>query len=255
MRSTLRSTLASSILAPCLLAACSSSAPTASPDDALSDVSADALTDAPSDASADALSDAADTHVDKAAACTTTDKLGTLLTQGHGRADGLVTAIVPTGDQACLASANSTHMTLEISMHGTLERLVVRTLDNRTTAGTMWFATKHAPLVGDAWAEGWHPGAASGLDYVKNLGVHAADFAPFASADLVAAVSAPIEIGDRVSVYAMSDFTSGDPLDGTRAHDVHRYVAGGADVDGAIVLHPDTDPTYLLFYYDGEKSF
>ena len=74
-------------------------------------------------------------------------------------------------------------------------------------------------------------------------------------AELTAAVSAPIGIGDRISLVSTVDDSRGSALYGTRSHLVHRYSKGGAGADGAVVIHPDTYPTWLLFYYASEANF
>ena len=41
---------------------------------------------------------------------------------------------------------------------------------------TVHYLDKPAPLTGQAWSEGWHPGI--GLDYPRDLDAHADDFVP-----------------------------------------------------------------------------
>ena len=233
---------------------CSSSTPAIPADPAPDDASAD---DASADDAAvqgDASPDAG--PVNKAALCATSDsQLGAALTSGHGRADGTVSAVVPPADEACTISANSTHMTIEVKVAGKIERVVLTATDTDAADGKMHFLSKAAPLVGPAWAEGWHVGADVALDYANGLGAHGPDFKPLSIAELTAAVSDPMAIGDRISLFATSDDAPGTALYGTRSHLVHRYAKGGAGADGAVVLHPDTNPTWLLFYYASEASF
>lgn len=195
-------------------------------------------------------------YVNKAAACATSDsQLGTALTAGHGRVDGIVSAVVPPADEACTISANSTHMTIEVRVAGKIERVVITATDTSTADGKMHFLSKDAPLIGPAWAEGWHSGADVTVDYANGLGVHGPEFKTLSIAELTAAVSAPIGIGDRISLVSTVDDAPGSALYGTRSHLVHRYSQGGAGADGAIIVHPDTKPTWLLFYYASESNF
>jgi hypothetical protein len=240
------------------IAGCSSSATPADPGPANAST-ADASTADASDADASA-GDAAvpdSGPMNKAAACASSDsQLGAALTSGHGRVDGTVSAVVPPADEACTISANSTHMTIELKVAGKIERVVLTATDTDAADGKMHFLSKDAPLVGPAWAEGWHTGADAALDYVNGLGAHGPDFKPLSIAELTAAVSDPIGIGDRISLFSTSDDTPGTALYGTRSHLVHRYSQGGAGADGAVVLHPDTThPTWLLFYYASEANF
>ena len=72
------------------------------------------------------------------------------------------------------------------------------------------------PLAGPAWSDGWHPGVP--LDYVTNLHVTSDTFVPTEMTPLVDEVTAPIELGAKISVFATS--TGGANASG--AHLVHR---------------------------------
>jgi hypothetical protein len=238
------------------IAACSSSSTPADPGAVDASSAAPVNEEGPADASPADGSVESGGPVDKAAACVKSDaELGAALTTGHGRVDGTVSAVVPPGDEACPISANSTHATIEVKVAGKIERVVLTATDTASPDGKMHFLAKDAPLIGPAWAEGWHTGPDVALDYAKGLGVHGPDFKALSMTELTAAVSGPIAIGDRISLVSTVDDTPGSKLYGTRSHLVHRYSKGGAGADGAVVLHPDSNPTWLLFYYASEASF
>ena len=246
-----------SLLIVSAIAGCSSSATPADPGTAdASPVDPSASDASPVDAGSADGSAQDGGSADKAAECAMdAGELGIALTSGHGRVDGTVSAIVPPGDEACPVSANATHMTIEVKVAGKIERVVLTATDTDSSDGKMHFLAKDAPLIGPAWAEGWHTGPDVALDYVNALGVHGPDFKALSMAELTTAVSEPIAIGDRISLVSTVDDKAGTQLYGTRSHLVHRYSAGGVGADGAVVLHPDTNPKWLLFYYASEANF
>lgn len=181
------------------------------------------------DAAADA--DAAPVSCDdKAKTCV--DKFGSLITKSDGRADGTLVALVRPVDQQC-AMPNSTHVVLELSMLGQVQRMVV-------SVNGVSVDTASAALLGPAWAEGWHENM--NLDYPSYLGVHSTDFKTVTMDQGVAFICDHLTIGAKVSVYAYSD--GSEP---SSAHQVHR---NDGYRDGAIVVDPtSSSPTYLLFRY------
>jgi len=198
-------------------------------------VAQDAATD---DAVAD---DAAGDDAGKASACAST--FGNELTAAFGRLDGTVLAVVGPTDTQC-ALPNSDHLVVQVVMHGAAYRMVVNVLSSSSDPN-VYLDEIDAPLAGGPFEEGWHPGYA--LDYVTTLGVHSDAFVPHAMAELVTLVTDEIDLGANISVYATS--TGGTYADS--AHLVHR---NATNADGAIVIHPDTAPHYLLFRF-GEQSF
>jgi hypothetical protein len=102
-----------------------------------------------------------------------------------------------------------------------------------------------APLSGPAWGEGWHPDAQ--LDYVTTLHVMKSQFTEADEAGAAARVYDMLELGERISIFA----TSSGPPQADSAHLIHR---NAPNADGAIVLHPDTAPHYLLTAF-AEQSF
>ncbi len=189
----------------------------------------------PGDAAGDAGGEATPAEAgvsceEKAQACATT--FGSLFTKADGRADGTLVALVRPVDQQC-ALPNGTHVVLELSIQGQVQRLV-------TSVSGVAVDTANAPLLGPAYAEGWHTGVT--LDYAADLGVHSTDFTTVTQDEAVAFVCAHVTVGAPVSVFAYSDGT--EP---SSAHQVHR---NDGYPDGAIVVDPTSaTPTYLLFRY------
>lgn len=174
----------------------------------------------------------------KALPCAAT--FGSSLTNAFGRLDGTVRAVVPPDFPGC-PQPNGTHLVLQVDMGGQAYRMVTNVL---STMGDprVFFRTLDAPLAGPAWADGWHPGYT--LDYVTDLHVTSDSFTPTEMAPLVEQITAPIELGAKISVFATS--TGGS--NSGNAHLVHRNFT---NADGAIVIGPDNaTPTYLLFRFD-----
>jgi|GEM_PF-709737 len=236
--------IAAAALASIAAAACSSSSSaTPGAPDASADSAADAV--AGGDAKADdaAASDAspadAAADVDKSATCAST--FGSGLTNAFGRVDGTVVAVVPPNDQAC-ALPNRTHLVIQVQMSGAVYRMVVDVLSNQGSPDVL-IDEIDAPLAAGDWEDGWHPGVA--LDYVSTLAVHSGAFTAMHQADLVAKITSEIGVGDRISVFGTSD---GEP---NSTHLIHR---NATNADGAIVVHPDTAPHYILLRFD-EQAF
>lgn len=177
------------------------------------------------------LSDAKAADCDtKAQACAS--QFGSLFTKSNGRADGKLVAVVRPSDSQC-ALNNSTHVVLQLSILGQVQRLVVAVKDVAVTSVA-------SPLVGPVYSEGWHTNVH--LDYPKDLGVHSDVFTPVSMDKAVSFICSPLDIGAPVSVYAYSD--GSHP---SSAHQIHR---NDKYPDGAIVMDPKaTKPTYLLFRY------
>jgi hypothetical protein len=172
--------------------------------------------------------------IDKSAGCTGT--FGNALTNSFGRLDGAVLAVVQPKDTQC-PMPNSDHVILEVTMMGSVYRMVVNVLSTMGNPDVLLLSLPHA-LPMPAWAEGWHTGLT--LDYVADFGVHVGVFKPYNLTDLSAAIADSITIGQKVSVYATS---SG----GASAHLIHR---NDGKADGAIILDPDTaTPRALLFHF------
>ncbi|MEZ4223315.1 MAG: hypothetical protein R3B13_20385 [Polyangiaceae bacterium] len=167
---------------------------------------------------------------DKAKPCAT--DFGSLFSKSNGRADGTLVALVRPSDQQC-AQPNSTHVTVQLSINGQVQRLVASVDGVATT-------TVQAPLIGEPYAEGWHLNQV--LDYPTDLGVHSGDFSNVTMDQAVEFICSKLELGAPVSVYAYSDGTKP-----SSAHQIHR---NDKYPDGAIVANPTSaNPTYLLFRY------
>lgn len=209
-------------------------------------VKRDAGTKPPTDAAIDldagsTPDDASDASKDKAAACAS--EFGTALTKAFGRFDGTVVAIVQPKDQQC-ALPNNDHVILQVKGGGAVYRMVVNIQSDFGPDFRVRYTKVDHTLIGGGWAEGWH--APAQLDYVGDLGVHknANGFTPFTLEDLSVQITADIDIGDKVSVFA-------DSSGGASAHKIHRNLGGD---DGAIVLHADSAaPKYLLFHFDTQN--
>lgn len=178
--------------------------------------------------------------VDKAAACAST--FGNALTDGFGRLDGTIVAIVPPAHPTC-AMPNGDHLVVQVSMGGAVYRIVVNVRsDGRDGTDTrLRYAEKSHALPAPDWSEGWHHGVS--LEYDRDLGAHNADFRPLEMDALVEAATARLVPGAKVSAYA---YTRDRP---ESAHVVHR---DDRYDDGALVVDLDGTPTFLLFHFDGQ---
>jgi hypothetical protein len=164
----------------------------------------------------------------KAAPCAS--QFGSALTDSFGRADGTILAVVPAGHPTC-PMPNGTHVVLQVTMNGAAYRMVIN-LDVLTHE-------VDAPLAGDAWSEGWHPSVQ--LDYVTTLNTSANDFDLNPSVE--SWITNQLELGAHVSVFATSENFHDS------AHLVHRQMT---NMDGAIVVNPETAPHYLLFRFSNQ---
>jgi len=178
-----------------------------------------------------------DGGIDKSAPCV--GNFGQDLTNGFGRLDATVIAVVPPGSTTC-PRPNSTHLILEVRQGGEAYRMVAA-VESSSGNPVMAFAERDAVLAGPPWAEGWHVGVT--FDYVNTLGVHRLDFAPKPMEELADVITDQLELGARVSIFA----TVEDQPDS--AHLIHRNFTGA---DGAIVIRADTAPHYLLLRFDNQ---
>ncbi|MBI5538240.1 MAG: hypothetical protein HY898_36295 [Deltaproteobacteria bacterium] len=234
---------------------CSSSSmplpPPAAPEDASqSEASVDAATEAAADASLDGTAQDAQTEgpvpeasadASKAAQCASA--FGDELVQGYGRIDGTVLAVVGTQDKQCTLP-NNDHVVIQVVMHGKVYRMVASVL---STIGdpNVGYLEKQAPLAGPAWSEGWHLNVP--LDYVTTFGVHTGDFTGHPMLELEQLVTAQIDIGAKISVFATNNNSSYQ----SSAHLIHR---NKTNQDGAIVIAPDSaNPKYLLFRFANQN--
>jgi hypothetical protein len=177
------------------------------------------------------------THLDKSAGCVGT--FGNALTNGHGRLDGTIVAILAPGNTTC-PRPNSDHLILEVRMGGDVYRMVAA-MESSVGNPHMGFIERAGALKGPAWSDGWHPGV--GLDFVADIGVHRNDFTELPMLDLADAVTGPLVPGAKVSVFATVENADDS------AHLIHRNFAGE---DGAFVVDPDGSPRYLATRFDNQ---
>lgn len=208
----------------------------------------DAGEDAGDDTTDDAGVDAApaiDAAVDAAPPpvppnCTST--FGSALTAQHGRIDGVVRAVVVPGTPKC--RSDNDHVIVQVDVVEAAATVTYPVWVNvySTIAvddPAVRVAQTTAPLVGPAWASGWHEGVS--LDYPSSLGIHSdTGFSAKTKEELGALLTATLPAGTKVSAF-MFGF---DTHDG--GHKVHRN--GGGD-DGAVVVVGAGTPKWLLFHF------
>lgn len=176
-------------------------------------------------------------HLDKSAGCV--GNFGNALVDGHGRLDGTVVAVLAPGNTTC-PRPNNDHLILEVRMGGDVYRMVAA-VESSFGEPKMAFATKAAALKGPAWSDGWH--ADADLEFVADLGLHRLDFTPMPMLDLADAITGPITIGAKISVFATVENADDS------AHLIHR---NEGTKDGAFVIDPDGNPLYLVTRFDNQ---
>lgn len=163
---------------------------------------------------------------------------GSAFTDAFGRADGIVTAVVPPAWKCPLE--NGDHVVVQMRINGEVQRLVVNVLSSFGDP-RIRFRTHHASLPPPVYEEGWHPGLA--LDFMQ-MGLHSdAGWEALEMEVAATRIYDAIIIGEALSVYATS---SGGSF-AASAHKIHR---NGRNNDGAIVVAPtSSSPTWLLFHF------
>ncbi|MEO7095270.1 MAG: hypothetical protein ABI175_18565 [Polyangiales bacterium] len=184
---------------------------------------------------------AIDAPLDKAGTCATL--FGSSLTAAFGRVDGTVRAVVPPGYPCPMP--NGTHLVIQVTIADEVYRMVTNVLSDSGDPRVFLYELD-APLVGPAWAEGWHPGVP--LDYTSMLHVTSDLFVPHDMTTTVDLVTDRIDLDTKISVFA----TSSGGTNASGAHLIHRNLT---NADGAIVIGPDTaTPHWILFRFD-EQTF
>jgi hypothetical protein len=244
----MRRTFAASLAASLWLLACgsSSSGPPSSSAPPLDDAGSGAAADGGVDTGAGAGDSGAsgdgsgggDAGSDKAAGCVGT--FGTAIgAVGFARFDGTVVAVLAPDNKTCTAP-NATHLVVEMTFSGAVYRMVVD-VNDLVSQGTIRAHTLTHAMVGGPWSDGWH---AVPLDYPGTFGLHDRDFLAESTADAVATITAALEIGAHVSVFATAQGENDS------AHLVHRNLA---NQDGAIVVGVDgASPTWLLLSFSNQ---
>lgn len=166
---------------------------------------------------------------------------GAVFTDAFGRADGVVTAVVPPAWECPLK--NGDHVVIQVSIDGGVQRLVVN-VESDFGDPRVWLQRASLPLPAPAYAEGWHPGLT--LDY-PSLGFHSdAGWDRVNLEEATARVLELVRVGAPLSVYA----TSSGGSYAASAHKIHRNGRGN---DGAIVVDPlGASPQWLLFRFDNQ---
>ncbi len=177
-----------------------------------------------------------DSSIDKSAGCVSS--FGNDLTDGFGRLDGILVAVVPPGSDC--PRPNDDHIILEVRLNGQVYRMVGAVISGSGNP-VMAMAERDHALTGAAWSEGWHPGIP--LDYVADMGLHRLDFAPTPMQDMVDAIDRAAIIGGKVSIYATVEQQHDS------AHLIHR---NESTKDGAIVINADTSPHFMMFRFDNQ---
>ncbi|MEO8703989.1 MAG: hypothetical protein ABI867_28320 [Kofleriaceae bacterium] len=177
-----------------------------------------------------------DSSIDKSAGCVS--NFGNDLTDGFGRLDGILVAVVPPGSDC--PRPNDDHIILEVRQGGKVFRMVGAVISGSGNP-VMAMAERDAALTGPAWSEGWHPGIA--FDYVTTMGLHRLDFTPTPMQDMVDAIDRAAVINGKISIFA----TVEDQHDS--AHLIHR---NEGNKDGAIVIDAAGSPHYMMFRFDNQ---
>jgi len=162
-----------------------------------------------------------------------TGNFGTDLSAMHGRLDGYLVSIVPSGTRGC--NGDQDHVHLQVRANGAVYDVAVNVYD----PADVDYLAADMGLVDGAWAEGWHPGQTALLDYPTTLGVHSTDFTPTPKSLLESQLMTELADVNHISV-----FMTGYGPDG--GHLVHRK---GTGEDGAIFLRPLGGARALMFHF------
>ena len=163
--------------------------------------------------------------------CTST--FGSALSTAHGRIDGRLVALVPTNQHSC--NSDTTHLHLQIAMSGSTYDVAVN-LDALTDE-------IDTPLPDGAWSEGWHDTMT--LDYVSNLGLHAAAFTAGTVDTIQQHLIASLANVNHISVFATGYGPGG-------AHLVHRQ---GGGRDGAVFIEPLSAKAHGFVFHFNTQTF
>ncbi|MBP9087821.1 MAG: hypothetical protein KBG15_17000 [Kofleriaceae bacterium] len=187
------------------------------------------------DAAVDAARIVVDDGTPMRRACSNT--FGTTISNGFGRLDGFLVAIVDPGARNC--NGDNDHIHLQILANNKIFDVAV----NVAGSADVMTATRDLPLTGTPWQEGWHTGFA--LDYTA-LGLRSSDFTASSQAALVATIKAELASVNHISVYALG-YT-----DGTGVHLIHR---NGFNNDGVIVTQPLSRPAKWRMFRFSDQTF
>jgi hypothetical protein len=202
--------------------------------------SSDATTTPPpgNDASPPPPPDDADAAARNATCTPLSAQTGTAVDTSHGRLDGTLVYVVPTGGPG-KCNGDDSHVHLQVEVSSLIYDVAV---DIGAAGDQVGMYQQTIALPGGAWAEGWH--GADTLAYPK-LGLSVGQFPIAAPATIAANVQSLLESTSKISVFCTSYTTDNG------CHDVH-YENGNGN-DGAIVLDPTAaTPTILFFRFEGQ---
>lgn len=170
-----------------------------------------------------------------------TNNFGDALTETHGRLDGILVAIVDPDTDTC--NGDDAHVHLQVRADGQVYDVAVNV---RSTAGgdpTVHYLIAPGQVTGEPWSEGWHPGI--GLDYARDLGIHADEFNPYNLDELAQKIDIALADANHVSIYGRGYGPDG-------LHEIHRDFGGH---DGAIVLDPLSGQSRYLAFRFADQDF
>lgn len=165
-----------------------------------------------------------------------TENLGSALTQGFGRLDGYLVAVVPPGNGPC--NADDTHVHLQVLALGSVYDIAVNVSetgvdDVHMTTRDLWLPT---------WKEGWHTDVV--VDYVA-FGVHSTDIPNRPSSQITSEMTAELANVNHISIF-------GTGYSGEGAHLIHRTFSGR---DGMIVTQPLSTPSNARLFSFSNQAF
>jgi hypothetical protein len=173
-------------------------------------------------------------------ACTpSSQQTGALVDTKHGRLDGTLVYVLPTGGSS-KCNGDESHVHLQVEVEGLVYDVAV---DIGATGDEVGMDEQTLAVPGGTWAEGWH-GAAS-LAY-PTLGLTSTAFPTASPADIASKVESLLQSTSKISIFC----TGYTPQD-NGCHDVHYEDGSGSD--GAIVLDPTAPTSAVLFFrFEGQ---
>lgn len=173
-------------------------------------------------------------------ACTpTSQETGTLVNTKHGRLDGTLVYVLPTGGSS-ECNGDDSHVHLQVEVNNLVYDVAV---DIGATGDEVGMFQETLAVPGGAWAEGWH--GADSLAY-PTLGLKSTAFPTASPPDIANEVESLLQRTSKISIFC----TGYTPQD-NGCHDVH-YEDGSGD-DGAIVLDPMAPSSPVLFFrFEGQ---
>jgi hypothetical protein len=173
-------------------------------------------------------------------ACTPLSKqVGNIVNTQHGRLDGTLAFVVPKGG-APSCNGDDTHVHLQVRANGAIYDVAV---DIGSFNGDVFFYETDMAIPDGPWAEGWH--GTDALSYTQ-LGLHSPQFSSQDPIALGKKIEAELAGINHISVFG----TGYAQKNG--CHLVH-YVGGA--LDGAIVTHPLSGVSHVMFFRFSTQGF